>query len=196
MTPDEQEEELAPYLLEGARSSRSKCKGCRRAIDKGTLRLGVRIEGPFGQGYLWFHLTCAAKRRLEDVEEAYKARAWAEGLEVPPLEELRKLQEQAEKKKTEKREVPFVDRAPTGRAKCKQCEEPIAKDSLRVTVLRQVEFYNQVRSGPVLVHPACVGASLAREDDGTGAEDFAERLRANSANLADADEALAQIGDV
>ena len=34
---------------------------------------------------------------------------------------------------------PYTDRAPTGRAKCMQCEEPIAKDSFRVAVEREID---------------------------------------------------------
>ena len=82
------EPELPPYNLEAARSSRSKCRTCRRKIDKGLLRLGILLEGPYGTGYVWHHLTCAAKRRGEDVEAAYEQKAWTEGLEVPTLESL------------------------------------------------------------------------------------------------------------
>ena len=52
------EEELAPYLIEAARSSRSKCRTCKRKIDKDLLRIGILLEGPYGTGYLWHHLTC------------------------------------------------------------------------------------------------------------------------------------------
>ena len=43
------EEQLPPYVIEGARSSRSKCKTCRRSIDKGALRIGDdRLEAGDG----------------------------------------------------------------------------------------------------------------------------------------------------
>ena len=100
------EEELAPYLIEAARSSRSKCRTCKRKIDKDLLRIGILLEGPYGTGYLWHHLTCAARRRFEDVEAAYEDVSWDEGLEVPQLAELKKLQEAAEKKKADKKEAP------------------------------------------------------------------------------------------
>ena len=102
-------EQLPPYVIEGARSGRSRCKTCRRNIAKGGLRIGVLIEGPFGEGYLWHHLDCAAKRQWESLEEAYNGEFWVEGVKVPPLEEKRKLCEQAEKKKAEKKETPHVE---------------------------------------------------------------------------------------
>ena len=70
-----EEPELPPYKIESARSSRSRCRTCRRKIDKDKLRLGILLEGPYGTGYLWHHLTCAAKRRADDVEAAYAEQA-------------------------------------------------------------------------------------------------------------------------
>lgn len=194
--PAAEEEQLAPYLIEAARSSRSKCRTCRRKIDKDTLRIGVLLEGPYGTGYLWHHLTCAARRRFEDVEAAYEQHAWAEGVEVPPLEKLAKLREEAEQKKAERKEAPYVQRAPTGRAKCKHCGELIPQDALRVTLLREATFGNQVRSAPINVHASCVAAELRAEDCLTELDGFEQLLRANSTDV-DAptiDAALAEIG--
>jgi hypothetical protein len=178
------EESLPPHLIEGARSSRSKCKACRRKIDKGALRLGVLIEGPYGTGYLWHHLTCAARRRPDDVEQAYADEAWRFAKEppqkVPPLEKLRALREAAERRREERKAIPYAESAPSGRARCKQCNELIAKDSMRVVLGREVEFGNQVRVGPINVHPACVAKALKAEDNATEAEGLAEALRVNS----------------
>jgi ribosomal protein L37AE/L43A len=191
------EAQLAPYMIERARSSRSKCKTCRKAIDKGLLRLGVLIEGPFGTGYIWHHLECAAKKQIAAVEEAYAGNFAVEGVELPPIEELRKLADESEKKKQEKQAVPFVERASTGRSKCAQCGEPIAQDAFRVAALRTVEFYGQVRAGPIKVHAECVSAALAEDNSATDAEGFADALRANSRlSASDVDAALATIGDL
>ena len=196
MPEPEEEITLDPYKVEGARSSRSKCKTCKRAIEKGNLRLGILIEGPFGQGYLWHHINCAARRQIERVEDAYAGEYWAAGVEVPPIEELRKLAEKSAEEKKNKREAPYVERAPSARSKCKHCSEGIDKDELRVAVLRSVEFYNQVRSGPILVHLRCVGPALQAPDSATEIEGFEEALRANSKAMSDKDltEALAGIG--
>src|SRR5690606_821258 len=76
--PNPEAEDLPSFKIEQARSGRSKCKGCRRPIQKDKVRIGIRIEGPFGPGYLWHHLSCAMRRRPEDVERAYAERAWEE----------------------------------------------------------------------------------------------------------------------
>ncbi|HED66732.1 MAG TPA: hypothetical protein ENJ09_14405 [Planctomycetes bacterium] len=192
------EEELPPYRIEKARSSRSRCRTCRRKIDKDKLRLGVLLEGPYGTGYLWHHLTCAAKRRADDVEAAYAQHCFEDELELPPIEELRALREKAEEAKKNRKQAPWVERAPTGRAKCKHCGEPMAKGSFRVALLREVQFGQQIRSAPINVHPGCVAAELLAEDCATEAEGFAEQVRANSRDLepAEIEAALAEIGEV
>lgn len=193
----EPEPELPPYLIEEARSSRSKCRTCRKKIEKGKLRLGILLEGPFGTGYLWHHLTCAARRRLEDVEAAYAQPAFEEGLKVPALEKLQALQEKAEKEKAERKEIPYVERAPTGRSKCKHCDKPIAQDAFRVVLAREVAFGSQVRSGPISVHPACVADELDAEDCVTEVDGFGEALHRNSGlDTETVDAALAEIGDL
>jgi len=197
-TAGDEQPELAPYMIEEARSSRSRCRSCRTKIDKGVLRLGILLEGPYGTGYLWHHLTCAAKRRFEDVEAAYGEQAWAEGVAVPELDELRKLKAKADEKKASKKLAPYAERAPSGRSKCKHCDELIEKDSWRVALLREVVFGSQVRSAPVNVHPGCVAAEIRAEDCATETEGFEQALRANSSGVsaADIDEVLEAIGEL
>ena len=191
------EPELAPYLLESARSSRSKCRTCKRKIEEGKLRLGILIEGPFGTGYLWHHLTCAARRRIEDVEAAYTQKAFEDGLAVPPLSTLQALEEKATQARANRKEPPYAERASSGRSKCKHCGEAIAKDAWRIVLAREVTFGSQVRAAPINVHTGCVQAELRSEDCQTEVEGFEEQIRQHSDLEASAlDEALAEIGDL
>jgi hypothetical protein len=193
---------LPTYIIEGARSSRSRCKTCRRKIDKGVLRIGMLIEGPYGTGYLWHHLRCAARRRFEQVQEAYAAEAWKEAKEppnkLPSIEELSKQVDELAERREKRREIPHTEVDPSGRAKCKHCGEALEKGQLRVVLGRDVEFGGQVRIGPVHVHPRCVGAELQEDHCATEVDGFAEALRANSTDIpADKlDEVLAAIGDL
>jgi hypothetical protein len=181
------EKEMAPYMIEGARSSRSKCKSCRKKIDKGVLRLGVLIEGPYGIGYLWHHLTCAAKRRLDDVEAAYEREAWNDAKEppedVPSIEELRKLNEEAEEKRQQRKKIPFAEVDPSGRAKCKHCGEVMEKGSLRVVLGREVEFGSQYRTMPIHVHVHCVAGEIEKVDCNTRSDTFESSIREHSQGL-------------
>ncbi len=191
------EPELAPYLIEAARSSRSKCRTCRRKIEKGKLRLGILLEGPYGTGYLWHHLTCAARRRLEDVEAAYADQAFEDGLAVPPLSKLQALEENAAKERANRKEPPYVERSPSGRSKCKNCGEAITKDALRVVLAREISFGSQVRVTPIYVHAGCVRAELQSKDCMTPTDGFEEQVRQNSRLEASVvNEALAAVGDL
>jgi len=193
---------LPTYVIEGARSSRSRCKTCRRKIDKGVLRIGMLIEGPYGTGYLWHHLRCAARRRFEQVQEAYEAEAWNEAKEppknVPTLDELRKHVEELAQRRDKRLEIPHAEIDPSGRARCKHCGEAMKKGALRVVLGREVEFGGQVRTGPIHVHPECVAAELQAENCTTELNGFSEALRTNSADLSaeQIDEVLTAIGDL
>jgi hypothetical protein len=201
-TPEPPEPELPPYVIEGARSSRSRCKTCRRGIDKDTLRLGILIEGPYGTGYMWHHLKCAAKRRFEQVAEAYEQEAWNNAKkppeDVPPLDKLQKLHDDTDKQRKERKQIPYAEPAPSGRARCKHCSELIEKGSMRVVLGRAVEFGNQVRTTPINVHPRCVAEVLQEEDCATEAEGFAGNLHSNSGDVGSERIAavLAEVGDL
>jgi hypothetical protein len=176
--------ELPPYIIEGARSGRSRCKTCRRTIPKGALRIGILIDGPYGKGYLWHHIKCAARRQFERVEEAYRAQAWNEAkqppAEIPGLDELKAHAERAEERRKSRKQPPYAELDPSGRARCKQCDQLIEKDSVRFVLGRSVQFGNQVRTAPIHVHPACVPGALQAEDNATDREGLAEAVRAAS----------------
>lgn len=190
------EAELRPHKIEAARSSRSRCRTCQRKIEKGVIRLGVLLEGPYGTGYLWHHLTCAARRHLDEVEAAYAEKAWVEGLVLPPLDELCALKEKAAEEKKNRKPVPYVDRAPTDRGRCKRCGEPFAKGAFRVALLREIALGRQTRATLVQVHPACVAEELAQGNCLTPREGFVEALGAHRGDLPGAEIAacVAEIG--
>ena len=170
MVPPDDNEELPPYVIEAARSGRSKCKTCRQVIDKDDHRLGVLVEGPFGVGYMWHHLVCAAARQMEKVEEAYAMRAW-ENAKAPPdpddlpdLATLREHAAEAERKRQEKeankKVIPYAEVAPSGRSKCKQSGETIPKGALRIVLGKEATFGNQTRTSAHAVLPEHVWAAL------------------------------------
>ena len=178
-----EEEEKPPYVIEGARSSRARCKTCRKKIAKGALRLGVLVVGPFGPGYMWHHLNCAAGRQYEKLEEAYRLEAWREATappDVPSLESLRQLQEKAADRRANRKYPPYVERAPSGRSSCKHCGQAIEKGAWRVVLGREVEFGSQVRTTPINVLPEHVGAVINEPDCTSNADDFETALTDNS----------------
>ena len=145
------------------------------------MRLGIQIGGRYGTGYVWHHLSCAARRQLE---------------RVPSIETLRRLHEAGEVRRQQRPALPCAERAPSGRSTCKHCEAPIERGRFRVVLGRQRRFGRQVRTAPINVHPGCVWDALRAEDCATERPGFAQALRANSRmETAEVEAILNQIGD-
>ncbi len=83
---------------------------------------------------------------------------------------------------------PYVDHAPTGRAKCIQCGEPIAKGALRVAIEREIDTGAMVTKGAGYMHPACAKANQFEIEGGLA--ELVAGVRVNS-RLPDADLAAA-----
>ncbi|MFT5291827.1 MAG: hypothetical protein ACI8QS_002909 [Planctomycetota bacterium] len=204
---DEQEQELPSTIIEHARSGRAKCKGCRKVIQKDELRLGVMVEGPFGQGHMWYHLECSAGHVMEKLEEAYKTESWKEAKsppdpkDLPDLDFFRSLANKAEEKRAEKAQnkkvIPYAEIAPSDRSKCKQSGEPIPKGAVRIVLGKEAQFGNQVRISPFAVLPQYVASALNDPEIGTQAEGLFEQLLANSKiEQEQLDEAIVEIGEL
>lgn len=161
--------------IEIAKTGRAKCRTCRQAIEKGTLRFGEEQPSAFSEGMqmVWFHLACAAGKKPVPVRTALAA---FEG-EVPDRAAIEAALAEADKTASV---FPYAERAATGRSKCLHCKEPIEKGTLRVATEREVEFGGMARAGAGYLHPKCAAKFLE-------AEDLAAALRQNSRGLSDAD---------
>ena len=135
------------HVLEAATSGRARCRGCRQAIAKGELRFGEALPNPFGEGEVkhWFHPACAAYKRPEPLLAV---------LQESPVAQQDMLQRAAEASLASPRlaRIDGAERAPSGQAKCRQCHEPIAKDTWRI---RLVFHEEGVFSPGGFVHLAC-----------------------------------------
>jgi poly [ADP-ribose] polymerase len=164
-------------VIEEARSGRASCRTCRKPIARGELRLGVETQSQFSAApsMQWHHLLCAAARLPAELKTALAGHAG----DVPNRAEIDGAIEEAEKKAPARPAAfPYVDRAPTGRAKCMQCDQPIEKASLRVAVERELELGPSVTRGAGYLHPGCVSANLANV--GGSVVELIEALRASS----------------
>lgn len=169
--------------IEVAKSGRAACRTCRKPIAKGELRFGEEAQGSFGEGgdvsYRWHHLECAAAKHTDALREALAA---FDG-EVPNRQAIEAKMAEADAHKPPP--FPYADRAPTGRARCQGCGEPIAKGALRVAVERDIERGMTVTKGAGYLHPACA-AGYVESQGGTHA-DLTEGLRKNTRDLSEAD---------
>jgi poly [ADP-ribose] polymerase len=166
-----------PNVIEEAKSGRASCRTCRKPIAKGELRLGVEAQTQFSDApsLQWHHLLCAAGKLPAELKAALAEYAG----DVPNRAEIDAAMEQSAKKAAAKPSAhPFVDQAPTGRAKCMQCEQPIDKGSFRVAVERELEIGGTATRGTGYLHPRCVVENL--ENVGGSLDDLITGLRANS----------------
>jgi hypothetical protein len=87
---------------------------------------------------------------------------------------------------------PYADKAPTGRARCIQCSQPIDKDTVRIAIEREIDTGAMVTKGAGYMHPACVAAYL--EAQGGDKAELVDGVRQNSRLVAaDLDAAIEQI---
>ena len=163
--------------IEEAKSGRASCRTCKKTIAKGELRLGIEAANAFGDtpSMQWHHLLCAAAKLPAELQEALKAYVG----DVPDRDALDKAMADAIASGHAKPAgLPYSDRAPTGRAKCMQCAEPIAKDTLRVAVERELEVGATMTTGAGYLHPACVSAHVEAKDGDK--EELVAAVRTNS----------------
>jgi hypothetical protein len=168
------------HVIEHASSGRAKCRGCATRIDKGELRFGERRPNVFGDGELtlWFHLPCAAYKRPEPFLELLEA-GEAEEVSADDLAVAQALRPAAEFGIAHRRvpRLDKVDRAPTDRARCRHCREPIAKDSWRIGLV----FFEEHRFQPSgFIHAACAEAYFETTD-------VLDRIRHFNTGLGEAD---------
>ena len=148
-------------VIEEAKSGRASCRTCKKTIGKGELRLGVETVTQFSDtpSMQWHHLLCAATKHPAELKEGLEAYTGA----VSNRAELDAAMAEAIKKGNAKPAgFPYTDRAPTGRAKCMQCEEPIAKDTFRVAVEREIDTGAMVTRGAGYLHPRSAWARTSR----------------------------------
>jgi hypothetical protein len=173
-------EERMADIIEVAKSGRATCRTCKTAIAKDTLRFGEEFTSQFADGgsHRWHHLMCAAKKfpaRLKTALSSFPD-------PVPDREELDQAIESSAGKPKAPEAFPYADRAPTGRARCMQCEASVEKGALRVAVEREVDTGTFVSRGPGYLHPGCVASYLEKKNAGP-VSDVIAPLKANSTAL-------------
>jgi hypothetical protein len=147
-----------PDVIQLASTGRAQCRGCGRKITAQAWRFGESLPNPFAEGeaLYWFHLTCAACMRPEKLLPALNACADP----VPGRDWLRKTAEEG----LVHRRLPRlfgVERASSGRARCRSCRELIASGAFRLTL----HVWEEGRFSPTgFLHPECCEAHLGTAD--------------------------------
>lgn len=174
------------HTIEPAASGRAKCRGCGRAIAKGELRLGERLPNPFSESTdmtHWFHLECGAYKRPVVMLELADAAPDTDGLAEWMIDVARRG--------IEFRRLPRIDgaeRAPSGRARCRNCREPIAAETWRIRLV----YYEEGRFNPSgFLHLSCAKEYFETVDITDRLKHFAPDLTAD--DLAEIEAELAAV---
>ena len=145
------------HTIEPASSGRAKCRGCGQPIAKGDLRFGERLPNPFadeGDMTLWFHPLCAAYKRPASL---------AEVIDGSRVEEETRLKEIIDFGIAHRRvaRVNGLQRASSGRAKCRSCQDMIPKGEWRIPL---VYFDDGMFNPSGYVHAGCVSSYFETTD--------------------------------
>lgn len=182
-----------PHRIEPSPSGRARCRACRSGIAKSDLRFAESVPNPVADGETshFYHLACAAERRPGPFAELLASDA-REQL-VASIERLATLEAAAGTARAHHRleRLGAIERAKTGRAKCRQCRQVIEKQGLRIA-LQPIEDGMMQAWG--FLHLGCVAGYVGTHPD-------PERLTRYSAlsdeDLAEARSAVAagSVGD-
>jgi hypothetical protein len=149
-----------PDIIDIASSGRAKCRACTKVIAKGEQRFGERVPNPFAEGEAeltyWFHVPCAAYRRCE----RFVALTPEQLADIP---DAALLKERAEFGVAHDRlpRIAGLERAKSGRAKCRHCKEVIEAQVPRIIL----GFWEEGRFGPMgFVHLTCSVAYFETRD--------------------------------
>ncbi len=161
------------HKIEIAPTGRASCRGCKKTIAKGVPRFCEEFANPYsedgGMSYRYWHLECAAIKlanELAPVLAAYDT----------PLDERPAVE--ALVAEHLRPPMPHAERAPNGRARCRACDESIAKGGLRVAFERTFEGPMGPQKGAAYAHARCLPRYLEREkEQGREAPEAHELLR-------------------
>lgn len=163
------------HTIEPAASGRSKCRGCGKPIAKGELRFGERLPNPFADGdmTIWFHIQCAAYKRPDSFEEVLdQVQDDVEALTAAVT--LGKQHHRLDR-------IATLGKAPSGRARCRSCQETIAKDEWRIGL----SFFEEgMFNASGFIHVSCSKSYFETADIADRLTHFGAELDAS--DLADA----------
>jgi hypothetical protein len=146
------------HVIAVAPTGRARCRGCGRPIAKGELRFGESLPNPYAEGetLVWLHLVCGACMRPEPFLAALDAHPG----DVPDRLQLRETAAAGSAHHRLPR-IARVERAPSGRARCRHCRETIEKGALRIAL----QMFEEGRMAPIgFIHVSCADGYFGTRD--------------------------------
>jgi hypothetical protein len=161
------------HKIEPSPTGRAACRGCKASIEKGALRFGEEFKNPYseegGLSYRYWHLPCAADKLANELAATL---ATYEGAVEDRAALDARIQEHW------RPEMPFAERATSGRAKCRACDVTIKKGEMRVAFERVFESPMGPQKAAAYAHVQCLPRYVEREmERGRDATPLADCVR-------------------
>lgn len=137
-----------PYRADYAKSSRSSCKGCKKGIEQGVLRLAVMVQSPMFDGKTpnWYHTKCFFQKQrpktIDDIEyfenlrvqdqDKIKSQVGISTIAIVPDKKGKKRAGDSALKNAALKDFK-IEYSKSGRAMCRGCEQKILKDEIRIS---------------------------------------------------------------
>jgi hypothetical protein len=148
------------HKIEIAPTGRASCRGCKETIVKGAPRFCEEFANPYsedgGMSFRYWHVACAATKLANELAPVLAAHA-------PVLEDRASIE--ALIAEHLRPPMPYAEHAPNGRAKCRACDESIAKGEIRVAFERTFEGPMGPQKGAAYAHGRCLPSYLGREKE-------------------------------
>ena len=136
-------------VIERAASGRAKCRACGQGIAKGEERFGEALPNAYGEGesLFWFHLRCAACCRPESLLAVLE-----QGQAAPIEFELLLALAREGLARPRLSRILRVERASSGRARCRHCRELIEQGAWRLAL----QMFEEGRFNSIgTIHASC-----------------------------------------
>jgi hypothetical protein len=177
------------HRVELAPSGRASCRGCKQSIEKGIPRFAEEYASPYSEdgamAFRYWHLHCAAPKLANELAAAL-------GAYQGPIEDRAALE--ALVAAHVRPPMPYAEHAGTGRARCRACDESIAKGGLRVAFERTFDSPMGPQKAAAFAHPRCLTRYLAHEKErGRESPELTLLLRQLKANSRLSAEELEQV---
>lgn len=157
-----------PFKAEYAKSGRASCKGCKMNIAQDSLRIAKMVQSPHFDGKMpnWYHFNCFFRKILpkscSEISK-YEGLRWEDQEKIKEKVGSDSIDGLSTPSASKNKKSAFsIEYSKSGQAKCRLCEDKIAKGVLRISKLGLPEGKKGVGMVPRWYHADCF--IIARED--------------------------------
>ncbi|CAK1553492.1 unnamed protein product [Leptosia nina] len=138
---------MLPYIIEYAKSDKTKCNCCNNNISKKELRIGIRFKPVDYYIQKWYHETCFFKKgkRLGSANQFDKFNTIRYDDQQRIKAQLVNTSENTYDRELAGQNQFFVETSPNSKAVCRSCFIKIVKDDIRISKTVYEEKYGEIQ---------------------------------------------------